>query len=378
MVDTPHMAAREPLIWLFESNRKRFATLVTCNNKQKQKSRTYMQRETLPSSNIINQLRAFDLEFFDQILEIFMNKNDSNGKILRVIMIQMGQGGCNFACEWRLLIFQAYTTIAIPKICLPDLDPTFAKETRLTFTVVYQFISKYLDSISFQANEAFNNFAEKSNNCIWRKFLDKYICPDFWDTLVRFLTKIAHQVYPFTIKEIIEFSSNVEDSNSIDASSSSSIKYFLAQSLYEPYMFEHVPKPYMKFVDDDIELVINNINDDLNLISDQDSKSCRRAMIMELGYLLTRKIIGLDFNIEDITFTSSLKLVDEISDKENEHPSNLYTEDDETNPATDHNESDDEGIYKYLSATREGPRGSSTQKFSSRIPRKISLMQRKR
>ncbi|CAG8790811.1 16268_t:CDS:1, partial [Cetraspora pellucida] len=59
-------------------------------------------------------------------------------------------------------------------------------------------------------------------------------------------------------------------------------------SLYEPYMFEHVPKPYIKFVDDDIELVINNINDDLNLISDQDSKSRRRARIMELGYLLTK------------------------------------------------------------------------------------------
>ena len=98
-------------------------------------------------------------------------------------------------------------------------------------------MSKYLDSISFQgevdvseglllyceivllwmvANDAFNNFAEKSNNCIWRKFLDKPICPDFWDSLVRFLTEIAHQVSPFTVKEIIEFSSNIEDSNSID------------------------------------------------------------------------------------------------------------------------------------------------------------------
>ena len=45
------MDVREPLIWLFESNRKRFATLVTSNNKQKQKSRTNMQRETLHSSN---------------------------------------------------------------------------------------------------------------------------------------------------------------------------------------------------------------------------------------------------------------------------------------------------------------------------------------
>ncbi|CAG8746178.1 7288_t:CDS:2, partial [Cetraspora pellucida] len=148
-------------------------------------------------------------------------------------------------------------------------------------------------------------------------------------------------------------------------------------SLYEPYMFEHVPKPYIKFVDDDIELVINNINDDLNLISDQVSKSRRRARIMELGYLLIKKSIGLDFNIEDITFTSSLKLIDEISDKENEHPSNLYTEDNETSPVTtkstdffnngyicDHNKSDDEGIMELksrkqelenlLAATREG------------------------
>ncbi|CAG8680679.1 14669_t:CDS:2, partial [Cetraspora pellucida] len=181
------------------------------------------------------------------------------------------------------------------------LDPTFAEESRLTFTVMYQLMSKYLDSIAFQGE--------------------------------------------------------------IDL-----------QSLYEPYMFEHVPKPYIKFVDD-IELVINNINDDLNLISDQDSKSHRRARIMELSYLLTKKIISLDFNIEDITFTSSLKLVDDISDKGNEYPSNLYTEDDETSPVTmkstdfsnneyisDHNEPDDEGIYKYLC--------SSTQKFSSKNPKK--------
>ena len=44
-----------------------------------------------------------------------------------------------------------------------------------------------------------------------------------------------------------------------------------------------------------------------------------------LIYMVLQKIIGLDFNIEDITFTSSLKLVDEISDNENEYPSNLYT-----------------------------------------------------
>ncbi|CAG8775756.1 12990_t:CDS:2, partial [Cetraspora pellucida] len=105
------------------------------------------------------------------------------------------------------------------------------------------------------------------------------------------------------------------------------------------------------------------------------------------------KIISLDFNIEDITFTSSLKLADDISDKENEYPSNLYTEDDETSLVTtkstdffsneyisDHNESDDEGIMELksrkrelenlLAATREGPRGSSTQKFSSKNSKK--------
>ncbi|CAG8583013.1 16157_t:CDS:2, partial [Cetraspora pellucida] len=59
------------------------------------------------------------------------------------------------------------------------------------------------------------------------------------------------------------------------------------------------------------------------------------------------KIIGLDFNIEDITFTSSLKLVDKVSDKKNEHPSNLYTEDDETSPSRK------QELENLLAATRE-------------------------
>ncbi|CAG8782166.1 16114_t:CDS:2, partial [Cetraspora pellucida] len=126
---------------------------------------------------------------------------------------------------------------------------------------------------------------------------------------------IAYQVSPFTIKEIIEF--------------------FLASSLYEPYMFEHVPKLYIKFVDDDIELVINNINDDLNLIYDQDSKSRRRARIMELGCLLTKS------DDEGVTELKSRK----------------------------------QELESLLAATCEGPQHIN---FSQRIPRKIPLMQRKR
>ncbi|CAG8672769.1 6034_t:CDS:1, partial [Cetraspora pellucida] len=62
------------------------------------------------------------------------------------------------------------------------------------------------------------------------------------------------------------------------------------------------------------------------------------------------KIISLDFNIEDITFTSSLKLVDNISGKENEYPSNLYTEDDETSPVTTKSTdfSNDEYIRRFI------------------------------
>ncbi|CAG8719678.1 15129_t:CDS:2 [Cetraspora pellucida] len=36
-----------------------------------------------------------------------------------------------------------------------DLDPTFAEASRLTFTVMYQFMSKYLDSIKFQGEVDF-------------------------------------------------------------------------------------------------------------------------------------------------------------------------------------------------------------------------------
>ncbi|CAG8579935.1 7682_t:CDS:10, partial [Cetraspora pellucida] len=277
MVDTPYMAAREPLIWSFESNQLVYQ--ITWND-----------------------FYQVGLEFFDQNLEIFIDKlfrlkdiqsyNDTNGTRLTTS-----------------------TNMDFNQIL--ELDPTFAEESRLTFT----------------------------------------------DTLVRFLTEITHKVSPFIIKEIIEFPSNIEDSNSIDRLHPLPLT---EDWELQPYMFEHVPKPHIKFVDDDIKLVINNINDDLNLISDQDSKSRHRARIMELSYLLTKNIIGLDFNIEDITFTSSLKLFDETSDKENDHPSNLYTEDDETSPVTtkstdfsnneyisDHNESDDEWIMELKSRKQE-------------------------
>ncbi|CAG8622977.1 1992_t:CDS:2, partial [Cetraspora pellucida] len=122
------MTACEPLILLFESNRKRFATLVTSNKKQKQKSCTYMQRETLLSSNkrcnnLNNQLRAYKLFKLKDI----QSYNDTNGT------------------KWLLT---TSTNMDFNQILY--LDPTFAEESRLTFTVMYQLMSKYLDSISFQ------------------------------------------------------------------------------------------------------------------------------------------------------------------------------------------------------------------------------------
>ncbi|CAG8813064.1 5889_t:CDS:2, partial [Cetraspora pellucida] len=222
----------------FESNLKRFETLVTSNNKQKQKSRTYMQRETLHSSNkqcdnLNNQSIEYirlhgmlftkdSLEFFDdRILEIFIDKLFRLKDIqsykwlefcMRMVVINISSLYNYGNTENSSLRLTTSTNMDFNQIL--DLDPTFAEESRLTFTVMYQFMFKYLDSISLQgevdiseglllyceivllwmvANDVFNNFAEKSNNCIWRKFLDKSICP-----------------------EIIEFSSNIEDSNYID------------------------------------------------------------------------------------------------------------------------------------------------------------------
>ncbi|CAG8755155.1 12600_t:CDS:2, partial [Cetraspora pellucida] len=114
-----------------------------------------MQRETLHSSNkrcdnLNNQLieslyirlhgmlfTEIGLEFIDQILEIFIDilfrlkdiqsYNDTNGT------------------KWLLT---TSTNMNFNQIL--DLDPTFAEESRLTFTVMYQLMSKYLDSISFQ------------------------------------------------------------------------------------------------------------------------------------------------------------------------------------------------------------------------------------
>ncbi|CAG8543525.1 19861_t:CDS:2, partial [Cetraspora pellucida] len=165
MVDTPYMAAREPLIWLFESNRKRFATLVTSNNKQKQKSRTYMQRETLHSSNkrcdnLNNQsienlyirlhgmlFTKIGLEFFDQILEIFIDKlfrlkdiqsyNDTNGTrwlefCMRMAVINISSLYNYGNTENSSLRLTTSTDMDFNQIL--DLDPTFAEESRLTFT----------------------------------------------------------------------------------------------------------------------------------------------------------------------------------------------------------------------------------------------------
>ncbi|CAG8796276.1 28038_t:CDS:2 [Gigaspora margarita] len=451
MVNTPYMAAREPLIWLFESNRKRFASLVTNNNKPKQRGRAYSQRENLQSSNkrcdnlndhsiesLYIRLHGMlftkvGLEFFDQTLEVFMDKlfrsknnqtsNNTNGShwlefCLQMVVINISSL-YNYGNTENSSLRSTTVTDGDLKQTL-DLDPTFAEESKLTFGVMYQFMSKYLDSISSQgefdisegfllyceivllwmvANDAFNNSADEPNNFIWRKFLDKSICPNFWETLARFLTKIAHQVSPFTIKEIIEFSSNIEDSNHVERLRPPPLTEdwelrgtSWLQSLYEPYLFKHVSKPSIKFVDDDIEIITNNFHDNLDLNSGQDAKTRRRARIMELGYLLTKKIVGLDFDIEDTTFTSSLELVDEISDKENERPSasKLLTEEDETSPVitkcvdngyiSDHLESEDEGIMELksrrqelgnlLAATRESFRGPSVQKFSSKNSKK--------
>ncbi|CAG8448192.1 1651_t:CDS:2 [Dentiscutata heterogama] len=438
MVNTPYMAAREPLIWLFETNRKRFATLVTNNNKQKQKGRAYSQRENLQSSNkrcdnlnnnsiesLYVRLHGMlftkvGLEFFEQTLNVFMDKlfklksnqisNNTSGThwlefCLQMVVINISSL-YNYGNTENSSLKSTTVTDGDLKQTL-DLDPTFAEESRLTFGIMYQFMSKYLDSMSFQgefdvsegfllyceivllwmvANDAFNNSADKSNNnCIWGKFLDKSICPNFWETLARFLTKIAHQVSPFTIKEIIEFSSNVENSNHVERIRPPPLiedwklrGISWLQSLYEPYLFENISKPYIKFVDDDIEIITNNFHDNLDLNSDQDAKTRRRARIMEL----------------DTTFTSSLELVNEISDKENERPSTskLLTEEDETSHVitkcvdneytSDHIESEDEGIMELksrrqelenlLATTRESFRGPSVQKFSSKNSRKYT------
>ncbi|CAG8469319.1 7825_t:CDS:2, partial [Scutellospora calospora] len=449
MVNTPYLASREQLIWLFETNRQRFSTLTANHNKQKQKSRGYLQRENLqPQSkqcdSLTNQsieslyirlhgmlFTKIGLEFFEQTLEIFMNKlllknnqipNDINGTNWSEFYMQMAiiniSSLYNYGNTENSSLSSTIKSSLVDDVDSKrtlDLDPTFAEESRLAFGIMYKFMSKYLDTISFErgfdvsegwllyceimllwmvANDAFNSLDDGTNNRIWRKFLDKSIYPDFWKTLTRFLTKIAHQVSPFTISEIIEFSTNSKDSNNFERLRSPPLTedwklrgVSWLQSLYEPYMFEHVSKPYLEFVDDDIEVIINNIHDNLDLNSDQDAKTRRRARIMELGYLLTKKIIGLDFDIEDITFMSSLEL-DEISDKENESisTSKLITEEDETNPVITkcidfaNSESDDEGIMELksrrqeleslLAATRGSFRSPSAQKLSSKSSKK--------
>ncbi|CAG8473158.1 12286_t:CDS:2, partial [Cetraspora pellucida] len=176
-------AARGSLIWLFESNRKRFATFVTSNNKQKQKKPYLYATETLHSSN-----KRFGLEFFDQLLKIFIDK------------------------LFRLKDIRSYNDTNRTR-------STFAEESSLTFTVMYQFMSKYLDSISFQGEV------------------------DVFEGLLLYCEIVLLWM------KLWNFSSNIEDSNSIDRLR---------------------PLPLIE-------------NWEL-----RDFKSRRRVRIMELGHLLTK------------------------------------------------------------------------------------------
>ncbi|CAG8465413.1 3677_t:CDS:2 [Acaulospora colombiana] len=290
-----------------------------------------------------------------------------------------------------------------------DTDPAFAEKSTLTFTVMKQFMSKYLDSLLCQegndasegwllycevvmlwmvADGIFNGFGDETN-----KLMGMYICQNFWETLATFLTRIACQVSPFTKEKILESSGNI---------SREKFAFTLLHPplnedwelrgiswlgpMYDPYLSECETRSHIKFDAYEIDDLMGAIYNERNLSLDQDAKSRRRARIMELGYILSTKIIGFSYNVESASFTSCPELDVECGNpvvEESQPSDKFFVEEKILNESTqkiefedseseiDEHEEDDEGIKELkelknlLAASRNN--GLSAQNPASNV-----------
>jgi len=350
------MNARESLVVLFEANRQ----LAVGNIRQKQKgNRGYLQKNNLKimDNQSIESLfvrlhgilfTKIGLEHFDETFQTFLDK------LLKMSNIQSTNSS---NCHWiEFYLFLAVINLSslynygnneTSTICQAiklqatkntnemqslDVDPAFAQESRLTFIIMNQFMLKYLECqeqpdisegwllyceiilLWMVASGVFDSFADGSNNSVWKSVIRKPIFPGSWGILVRFLTKIAHQISPLAKGKILESVDNESEQGSILIQPPPLTEDWklrgisLLQSIYKHNLFERASKPNINFADsDDVEDIINIFNDvehDFSL--NQDEKICRRVRIMELGYILTKVFLLYNFRILRLFFDNKV------------------------------------------------------------------------
>ncbi|CAG8504968.1 12765_t:CDS:2 [Funneliformis caledonium] len=445
MVNTPFMNARESLIALFESNRQ----LVVGSVKQNPKgNRGYLQKDNLKTRNLLDNqsieslfvrlhgmlFTKIGLERFDENFQIFLDKlfkmsaiqsTDSNKcwiefyLFLAVINLSSLY---NYGNNEKSTIGQAIKLQTIKNandMELLDVDPAFAQESKITFIIMNQFMLKYLESDICQdepdvsegwllyceiillwivASGIFNNLTEAGNS-VWRSVIQKLILPGTWGILARFITKIAHQITPLTKERILDSVNSDPEHRSIQIQPPPLTEDWelrgisLLQSIYQHNLFESASKLNINFVDTDVEDIINISNDvECNFSLDQDEKIRRRVRIMELGYILTKKVNGFDFDIKEESFTASSELnknmeSDEVNDIVHQTLELSIEEDDnailKTTESTfeEYSEDDDEGIMELksrrqeletlLAVSRNDVHNYKTARFSSKKSRKV-------
>ncbi|GBC10647.1 hypothetical protein RclHR1_00980024 [Rhizophagus clarus] len=354
MVNTPFMSARESLVALFGLD----------NMRQKPKSnRGYLQRDNLkiknyldnqPVENLFVRLHGMlftkiGLERFDETFQSFLDKllkmntiqctSNSNRHwmefYLFLAVINLS-GLYNYGNE-NFIIGKAQAVKNMDDIQSLDPDPIFAQESRLTFIIMNQFMLRYLESEIRQPGHdvsegwllycevimfwmvtsgVFDGFANGNNNSIWERIMRKSDFPGSWEVFARFLTNITRQLSPMTKEKILDSVNNdTEQESSIQIQPPPLAEDWelrgisLLQSLYEHNLFERANKPNINFADSDVEDIINVFYDDEHkFILDQNEKTRRRVRIVELGYILTKKITGLNFDAERDSFAVSSDL----------------------------------------------------------------------
>ncbi|CAI2167480.1 1867_t:CDS:2 [Funneliformis geosporum] len=445
MVNTPFMNARESLVALFEANRQ----LVVSNVKQKPKGkRGYLQKDNLKTRNYLDNqscenifvrlhgmlFTKIGLESFDENFQIFLDK-------LFKMSVDIQDTDSTNCCWMKFYLFLAVINLSslynygnnekstigqAIKLQIKkeddmeplDIDPAFAQESRITFIIMNQFMSKYLEFENFQdepevtegwllyceiillwmvASGIFNSLTDASNNSVWRSVIRKLIFPGTWGILARFITKIIHQIPPL-IKEKILDSVNCDPEQKFIQIQPPPLTedwelrgISLLQSIYQHNLFESASKLNINFVDSDVDDIINIPNVENNFSLDQDEKIRRRVRIMELGCILTKKVNGFDFDIKEDLFTASSELNKNMESEDDDilhQTSELSIDEDEndilrTTESTfeEYSEDDDEGIMELksrrqeletlLAVSRNDVHNYKSAKFSSKKYRKV-------
>ncbi|CAG8495753.1 7783_t:CDS:2 [Ambispora leptoticha] len=405
LVKSPFIIARESAIPFFEANRQLF--IQNANDAKQKTRRGYLhKRESSLTCNtpkatklISNQdiqslfvrlhgmlFTKIGLENFNETLRTFMHKTSNINYLqkidkienqyflelcLQMAVINLSSIYCYGNNEGSSLIkaIEASINDRENEVKILDSDIAFINGANITFELMRQFMGNYVcDEINSEEHDitegwllycevvlmwmaascAFDNFAAESQSSIWEKLFGKAICPRFWETVAKFLTKITRQVLAHTKEKIITSNGCI-----------------FPPPLAEDWELRGIcwlrqihPNNYFK---EEIDLLtsnfnVENINDYIapmySLKLDPDSKVRRKARIFELGILLTKKINGFEFD-EKLDFFSSLSELDEDVKEVKTEPELLFENDLSEQRQSDWAEEVEHVIQKELSDQEE-------------------------